>query len=248
MRMAFGTVIVVAGLVGSARADEAGAKAVVEKAIKAIGGAEKIAKAGVLTWKSKGTITLNDVDNEFNGRTVAQGVDRYRAEFEGDFNGNQVKGVTVIDGKKGWRKFGEEVVEMDGDAVTREMRNIYLQVVAVTLVPLTGKGFKVETAADEKVGDKPSAVIKATGPDGKPFTLYFDKESGLLVKLVATVAGFNGDDFEQESTYADYQDFGGIKKATKVDSKRDGNPFLKVTVSEFKATEKAEPDTFAEPK
>ena len=45
-------------------------------------------------------------DNEFTGQSTAQGLDRYRAEFEGEFNGNSVKGVTVVDGDKGWRKFG----------------------------------------------------------------------------------------------------------------------------------------------
>jgi len=234
---------------GSAvRADEKDAKAVIDKAIKAIGGAEKLAKAPVLTWKTKGTISFNDNENEFTGTSTAQGLERYRSEFEGEFNGNSVKGVTVLDGKKGWRKFGENVMEMDEAGVANEARTVYLQVIAASIVPLNGKGFKVESAPDEKVGDKPASVVKATGPDGKSFTLAFDKESGLLVRMTATVAGFNGDDYEQESTFADYKDFGGIKKATKVETKRDGNPFIKGTVTEFKASDKAAPETFAEPK
>ncbi len=238
----------IAGLASPSRADEKAVKAVLDKAIKAIGGEETLAKAGVLSWKTKGTITLGDNDNDFNGRTTAQGIERYRSEFEGEFNGNSVKGVTVIDGKKGWRKFGDNLTDLDENAVANEVRNVYLQVVPVTILPLNGKGFKVESAADEKVGDKPVAVIKATGPDGKSFMLYFDKESGLPVKQTATVAGFNGDEFDQETTYADYKDFGGIKKATKVESKRNGNPFLKGTILEFKTLSKAEPDTFTEPK
>jgi hypothetical protein len=251
MKSMIGSMLVAAFVLAigeGARAGEKEAKAVVDKAIKAIGGEEALAKATVLTWKTKATITLNDNENDFTGTTTSQGIDHYRAEFEGEFNGNSVKGVTVLDGKKGWRKFGENPMEMDEEAVARELRTVYIQVVAVSLVPLNGKGFKLETASDEKVGDKPVSVIKATGPDGKPFTLSFDKESGLLVKLVATVAGFNGDDYEQESTFADYKDFGGIKKATKVETKRDGNPFIKGTVTEFKASDKAAPETFAEPK
>ena len=68
------------------------------------------------------------------------------------------------------------------DEVAREKRNLYLQIVPVLLVPLKGKGFKVESAAEEKVGDKPASVLKVTGPDGKDFTISFDKESGLPVK------------------------------------------------------------------
>ena len=57
------------------------------------------------------------------------------------------------------------------------------------LVPLKGKGFKFVSAADDKVGDKPASVVKVTGPDGKDFTLYFDKTSGLPVKRTAKLTG-----------------------------------------------------------
>ena len=53
---------------GSALADEPDPKAVLEKGIKALGGEDKLAKADVLTWKAKGTITFGDNDNAFTGR------------------------------------------------------------------------------------------------------------------------------------------------------------------------------------
>ena len=48
------------------------------------------------------------------------------SEFEGKFGDNDVKGVTVLSGDKGWRKFGENDMEMDGDAIANEKRRIYL--------------------------------------------------------------------------------------------------------------------------
>ena len=80
---------------------------------------------------------------------------------------------------------------------------------------LKGKDFKIEPADEVKVGDKPAVGIKVTAPDGKDFKLYFDKESGLPVKLVAEVVGFQGEEFTMETTYASYKEFDGIKKATK---------------------------------
>ncbi len=239
--------IVAVAPVNPTRADEQEAKAVLDRAIKAVGGEEVLGKARVITWKARGTITFGDNDNEYTSQTTMQGLDRSRVEFEGDFNGNSVKGVTVIDGDKGWRKVGDDARDLDDDQVAREKRTLYLQVVPVLLLPLKGDGFKVESAAEEKVGDKPASVIKATGPDGKDFTISFDKESGLPVKMVATVAGFQGQDFTQETTFADYKDFGGIKKATKLESKRDGERFIEAEIAEFKVLEKAEPKTFAEP-
>jgi hypothetical protein len=47
---------------------------------------------------------------------------------------------------------------------------------------------------------------------GKPETLWFDKESGLLVKSAATLASPMGE-MPVESLYSDYRDAGGIKIA-----------------------------------
>jgi hypothetical protein len=231
-----------------ARADEKEAMAVIDRAIKAVGGEEKLAKARVLTWKIKGTVTFNGNDGAMTGQTIAEGLDHYRAEFEADFDGNTVKGVVVINGDKGWRRTGEETSELDADTLANEKRSVYLQLATTLLVPVKGKGFKIESAADEKIGEKPASVVKVTGPDGKDFTLYFDKESGLPAKVVAKMINFQGEEFIQESRYSDYKDFDGIKKATKVEIKRDGEKFLDGELVEFKVLDKAQPNTFTEPK
>ena len=138
---------------------------------------------------------------------------------------------------------------MDEDGIANAKRTVYLEVVPSILLPLLkGKDFKIETAADEKVGDKPAVVLKVTGPDGKDFKLLLDKESGLPVKLEAKVVGFDGSEFLQETTYTGYKDFGGIKRATKVESKRDGEKYIVQEISEFKVLDKAPADSFDEPK
>ena len=136
--------------------------------------------------------------------------------FEGEFNGNQFKAITVVNGDKGWRKFADNLMEMEADGLAGEKRNFYLMVTSLTLVPLTGTGFKIESAPEEKVGDKAAAGLKVTGPDGKDFKLYFDKETGLPVKQVARVLGFMGDEFTQERHFSQYKDFNGIKRPTKI--------------------------------
>jgi hypothetical protein len=233
---------------GSVRADEKDTKAIIDKAIKALGGEEKLGKVTAMSWKSKGTVTVNGEDNEFSTQSTLQGLDHYRSEFSGVFGGNEVKGVTVLNGDKGWRKFGDNDMEMDADAVTNEKRNIYLSAVPTLVVQLNGKGFKVESAAEEKVGDKPAVSLKVTGPEGKDFTIYFDKESGLPVRTVAQVIGFGGEEFKQDTTYSDYKEFDGIKKATKLSAKRDGEKFVDFEVTEFKVLDKVDPETFSQPK
>jgi hypothetical protein len=231
-----------------ARADDSKTTEILDRAIKALGGAEKLGKAETTSEKAKGTLTIEGNENSISSQGITQGIDRHRSEFEGEFNGNKFKGLSVLNGDKGWRMFGDMVMEMDQDAVKNEKRTLYLSVVFDTILPLKGKGFKVESAPDEKVGGKPAAGIKATGPDGKDFTLYFDKDTGLPVRMVAKVAGWMGDEYTQDALYSDYKDFDGIKKATKVSIKRDGDPFLELEITEFKVLDKVPADTFAEPK
>jgi hypothetical protein len=252
MTRILGAVVAVAlacGLGGAGRAaDDKDAKATLDKAIKALGGADQLGRIKAATWKAKGTISFGGGDNEFTSQTTVQGLDHFRGEFEGDFGGNKVKGVTVLAGDKGWRKFGDMKMELDGDALANEKRTVYLNVIPVTLVALRGKPFQIEAAGEENVGGKPAAGIKVTGPGGKDFRLYFDRETGLPVKLVAKVVGFDGNEFTQETTFSDYKDMGGIKKATKVVSKRDGEKFLEQQITEFKVLDQVDPQTFAEPK
>lgn len=229
-------------------ADDADVKAILDKGIKALGGEEKLSAIKAATWKSKGKISFGGNDSDFTSQATVQGLDHYRTEFEGEFGGNKVQGVIVLAGDKGWRKFGDDKMELDKDGVANEKRSVYLQVIPMTLVPLRDKAFKVEMAGEQKVDGKPAVGLKVTPPDGKEFTLYFDKDSGLPVKQVAKVAGFMGEEFTQETTYADYKDFQGVKKATKIENKRDGQTFLQGTTTEFKALDKVDPNTFAEPK
>ena len=183
------------------RADEAQVNQVLDKAIKALGGEEKLAKATPLPGRRRARSRSRGTTTTFHGESTVQGHRPFPFDFEGEFNGNPFKALTVLSGDKGWRKFGQ-MQEMDPDAVKNEKRTVYLMVVPTILLPLKSKDFKVQSAADDKINGKPVAALKITGPDGKDFTLFFDKESGLPVRLVASVVGWMGEEYVQESTTA----------------------------------------------
>jgi hypothetical protein len=250
MNRLLGTIVataLAAGLTSTVRADDKDATAILDKAIKALGGEEKLTKAATATWTTKGSIHIMDADNDVAMRMSAQGLDHFRQDFEGEFGGMAIKGVAVIAGDKGWQNFADMKMEMDKNTLANMKRTFYLSIVPTTILPLKGKGFKVAMAGEEKVGDKPAVKIKATGPDGKDFTLFFDKESGLPVKLVADVIGFMGDEYTQTTTYSDYKEMAGIQNATKVSSLRDGKKFIDQQVTDFKIVDKLDAKTFAEP-
>lgn len=62
----------------------------------------------------------------------------------------------------------------------------------------------------DSIGDKEVQVVQGSGPRGLLATLYFDKESGLLVRLVRYSASPIGR-VPTQIDYSDYRDVGGIK-------------------------------------
>jgi len=154
----------------------------------------------------------------------------------------------VLDGEKGWKKLGEDTKKLEGDELANEKRIAYIDVVPILMLPLKGKDFKVASAADEKVGDKTAATVLVTGPDGKDFTMSFDKETGLPIRLKGKLMDDQGKEITQDTTFEDYKDFDGVKVSTKFQTKRDGEQFVEVEGMDFKVLDKLDPDTFAEPK
>jgi hypothetical protein len=169
--------IVVLTVCGSVRGDEQAAKAILDKAIKALGGEERLSKIKAFTLNGKGTIVLDGKDIPFSFQMTAKGIEQYRATYEGEAGGEKFAGATVIDGGKGWRKLDDDIEKLEGESLDNEKRNAYLEVAPILLTLLKGKGFKLDPATEEKA----TTGILATGPDGKDFTIRFDKESGLPV-------------------------------------------------------------------
>jgi hypothetical protein len=245
MRRIGGAVIVLAAswnMCASVSAGDPKAKAILDKAIKALGGEEKLAKAVSFSWKGKVTLRRDDQDGQdVDAEAIFKGIDHIHRAF--GIN------LTIVAGERGWRKVGDRLIELSPEALASEKRSIYLQVTPVTIVPLKGSDFTCEVGGEEKVGDKVATALKITGPDGKDFTLYFDKESGLPLKERAVFEIPGGREAIAETTFSEYQDFDGIKKATKIEVKSFGfgSGFSQV-ITEFKILEKVRDDTFAEPK
>lgn len=222
------------------------ADAIINKGIKALGGEARLAKARATTSKVKSTFISDDIASVAEVEHTADGLDRMRSTAEEESDGNKFTTITVINGKKGWLKIIEmRVIELEGDEVADQK----LQSAPFALLELKDSKFKTEAVDDVQVDGKPAAGVKVTGPEGKDFTIYFDKQTGLPVKSVADQPNPEspGQVFTQETYYSDYQDFGGIKQAKKVELKRDGKTYIKMELMDFKVLDKVDDKTFAKP-
>jgi hypothetical protein len=236
-----------AGALKAMAADAPEPVALLDKAAQALGGAEKLGKIKAASWTAKGTITFMGMDNPVTYRRVVQGLDRSRSEFEANIAGMEIKGVAVASGDKGWLNFGGSTSELNKEMLANEKRTTYLTVIPAVIYPLKEKGFKLESTPAVTVNGKSAPGIKVTPPDGKEFSLYFDPDSGLPARVVGKVLDFMGQEFTQETNLSEYKEVGGVKIATKLESKRDGEKFMNQEISDFKVLEQVDPKTFDQP-
>ena len=100
----------------TAKADEsATARALVDKAMLALGGEAKLAKFPVTIVKFKGKFHGFD-DNApftFTGESASQGADRLKFFVEGNAKGHKFRTGALLNGNRGWTKFNDETREFN---------------------------------------------------------------------------------------------------------------------------------------
>jgi hypothetical protein len=229
---------------GPASAADPAADAVLSRAAKAVGGGDKLSKADAFFWNAKCRLTFNGTEAYFRSKVSTEGLDHLRR----DVSYSQYQLTVVVNGEKGWRRLKNKTHEMAAVAVASETHSIYLMAVAINPLLLRGSEFTYRSAAEENVGGRAASVLRVTGPGGKDFKMYFDKATGLPVKQIARVSDLQGKPYVLESTFAEYKDFGGTKKATRITTKSDDSLVQAFELTDFKVLDKVDPQTFAEPK
>jgi hypothetical protein len=258
MKPILGMFLVLACLPGAAWSADEKAMAVIDKAIKAMGGQEKLEKAqttySAFTYKvfSGG----NAVSGSGFGRLTIQGLENRRHVIEGDLNGTTSKSIMILNGDQGWTQIGARAREMPPLVIALRKQANMPELLAARPNLLKSSGFDVEWAGKQNVGDRPAFVLKVTGQDAKSLKIFYDKERGFPIKTEVRPVVPEGEptrdlifgDHKLEWIYSDYKDFDGIKVATKAEHKKDGERIYVQEITEFKILDKVPTDTFTEPK
>ncbi len=247
-RYAVLTVGVVLAVGAPARADDAAdARKIVEKAVKAHGGQDKLEKFTGNVFKFKGTFHGMGDGLPITGEISTLGQDKQKVEMEIEAGGMKIPIVIVVAGDKGWTKIIKDVTEMDKDAVAEAKEQAYAGWVT-TLAPLKDKQFTLATVGEIKVNDKPAVGVKVSSKGHRDIDLYFDKETGLLVKYEHRVKDdMSGQEVTEESFPSEYKDVQGTKQAMKFTTKRDGKLFLEGEITSMELFEKLDANTFDKP-
>jgi hypothetical protein len=248
----FGVLFVLSWLPGTAWSADEKALAVVEKAIKAMGGQERFEKAQTTYYKSiRDFVAANGVRRTLFDQRTSQGLENDRFVSEMDVDGNHAKSTAITSGDQGWTQLGRGTVRKMNPDEFRDAKRVVLERLLPTRPDLLkSKDFTLEWAGEQMVGDRPTAVVKVSGLGIVGAKIYFDRERGLPIKSEASFSTPRGD-ANMQMVFSDYREFDGIQVATRIEGKLDvfSAPVTWVDhIKEFKILDKVPADTFTEPK
>jgi hypothetical protein len=240
------TLAAVFGLAGSSAADEK-ARALIEKAIQAQGGPEKVARLRAMRLKAEGTIEVvpGQPATPFAIEDVWQMPDRYRTSVA--FTQVGMKVTQVLDGEKGWMEVNGQVTDMPREAAGEMREQKYAE-------DLDRLGFlkeadkELSVAEDAQVNGKPAAGVRVKAKGHRDVTLYFDKATGLLVKRAHPVLDpMSGKEILQEVVFAGHADKDGVKHWRAITAYRAGKKVIEARVTELEFLAQVDPKLFAKP-
>jgi len=178
---------------------------ILDKYIQALGGAQRL--ASLTSFIATGTYSGYDTDFAKSPVEVYAKAPGLRSTVIHPAIG---EGTTVYDGRNGWVAAANALLPLvtftggELDGVTLEAEMAFPGKIKQYLTGWQG-GFPPTSVDDRNV-----VVVQGTAPAGSRVKLFFDKDSGLLVRLVmftTTVIGLN----PREIDYSDYRDVAGVK-------------------------------------
>lgn len=190
---------------------------IVAKHLAALGGASKVAAVQSLrmTGKARGpggneALLLREIKRP----------GRIRLEF----TSQGLTGVYACDGERGW-----QVSPFDGQMEPHAMQPDATQMaieqseIGGPLVDWKAKGYRLELAGKENVGDRQAWKLTLTRKDGAVRRVYLDAQSNLIVRIEAT-RKLRGHEVQTEATFGDYSATDGVQFPHRVEAGVTGRP------------------------
>jgi photosynthetic reaction center cytochrome c subunit len=205
-----------------------------DKYLQAVGGAAAIEKT--TSRVMKGTITFGD--RNIPVEIFSKDPDK-RISFTHTPEGDS---VTAFDGHEGWLAFpGRPVRDMHGPDVDAAAIDADIHFA----VHLKGMFRETRLQGKEKIGDHEAYAIVGLREGKTPLRLYFDEQSGLLLRLVRFGETPLGR-LPTQIDYADYRNADGVKIPFRWTLARPGGRFT-IQISDVKQNVPVDDAKFAKP-
>lgn len=229
---------------------EAEARAVIDGAVKAHGGAANLSKFSTATFTLKGKcFALGPPGADYTAVWAVQDPDKLREEVHLCAAGRKLKVVHVVNGEKGWVQMGITTRPMDQQALAERKEGLYAHHVA-RLVGLTGGKYRLTLLGDSEVNGRAAVGVRVSHPGHRDVSLFFDKKTGLLLKSQRRAKDPTGGskEFTEEILFGDYKESEGALQPHRFTILRDGKKFADAVCSNLETHASLDDSTFARPK
>jgi len=229
------------------RADELRPEEIVEKALRAHGGEEKL--TGLTAFTSKERTVYPDAMT-WDVETVVQLPGRYRSERKMSSGGKSTTSLLLLDGDQGWMKMNDHTTPYPKTFIASFWKNTLPYEGPRSILRLRARqknpACQFATAGEAKVEGRPAVGLRMKLEGGPEEIWYFDRETGLLLKEEERTKRFEGEDEVNVILYEDYQTCDGFPLARKVARRSDGKLAFTRELIDFKVATPSE-GAFARP-
>jgi hypothetical protein len=219
-------------------------KAVVEKAIKAHGGADNLNKYLAHRATVKGVIVAMGMELELKAESVGVYPDKAKMKGSISVGGMDLSLTQIANGGKLSVKVNGMDIPLDDDRLAEAKAGVYAGSLT-QLTPLLKPEFTLKAGGEVAVDGKPAVGVVVSHKDQKDVTLYFDKESGRLVKVARKAKDESGTEVDRETVYSDYKAVDGIQVPHKEVTTMGGTKQQELTVEKYEHLEKVDESEFA---
>jgi hypothetical protein len=247
-KMVLPLIVVAVAFAAAARADDDVAKKVIEKAIAAHGGAEALAKSKNKATIMKGKMSINIMGGLEGTMEMFAGDKKFKQAIQLSIMGMDINQVVCYDGKEMWIAVNGKVIQtITGKDLDAIKDSIHAEEMA-GLALLGDKDLTFSVIGDSKVGENEAIGIKVSKKDRKDVSLYFDKKSGLLLKMENRNLDFQTkEEVNDEKLMHDYKKIDGVMHPSRIVMNRNDKKFLEMDITERKIVDKLDDGTFDKP-
>jgi outer membrane lipoprotein-sorting protein len=232
--------------------DQADGVKLVDAAIKASGGEQKLKKLETLSLKGNGKVMEGNNEAEMTIDASAKSHDRWRLQLDVTMNGRTKSILIVINGDMGWAKHEDKVEDAPAPVlkvIKQEFRALRM---AQMLTPLKDKGVKLSLLGEVKINDRAALGLKAVQENQPDVDIYFDKETHLPVKCELRIKEPKGDqegDKEITTTwlFSEVKAHDGVKHPMKIVLNVEDKKMMELELKEVKPGAKLEDNAFDKP-
>ena len=228
--------------------DQADAVKLVDAAIKAAGGADKLKKLEVLSFKGKGKVSNGSKEFEVSVEISAKGQERLHFLLDLAVEDQKVSRLIVIKGDKGWLKRDGKVEDAPAPVLKAFKREVRAFRLLQLLTPLKDKGIKLSHLGEVKINDRPALGLKVVQEKQPDLDIYFDKETHLLVRCELRIK--ESKDVEETTTtwfFSDAKAVDGVKHPMKVVLEVENKKVMELEITELKPAAKLDDNAFDKP-